>query len=69
MVMQWIFNDGFSLATYTFFLSLFLPAFHKFGLGHPNGRALIISAEAGLEMTYLNIWCICIIGSLLGFLI
>lgn len=50
--MQWIFNDGFSLTTYTF-SSGFLLAFNKFGLGHPKGFALFISAEAGLEMIYL----------------
>lgn len=32
---------------------LFLLAFNKFGLGHPKGFALFISAEAGLEMIYL----------------
>lgn len=32
---------------------LFLLAFNRFGLGHPKGFALFISAEAGLEMIYL----------------
>lgn len=50
--MQWIFNDGgFSCYLYLFFC--FLLAFNKFGLGHPKGFALFISAEAGLEMIYL----------------
>lgn len=32
---------------------LILLAFNNFGLGHPKGFALFISAEAGLEMIYL----------------
>ena len=35
------------------FFLCFLLAFNRFGMGHPKGFALFISAEAGLEMIYL----------------